>query len=106
MKIIITEEQKKKLFIPRKLSGNDSRYTEWNNKQPMVDGVQINQYDSDGNKQGFWDQPYNFTINEKKLTSKGNYTNGKKDGIWIISYPNGNIYLTSKFKDGKRQYGI
>jgi hypothetical protein len=29
-----SEQPKKKLFIPRKLSGEDNRYTEWNNKQP------------------------------------------------------------------------
>lgn len=35
MKIIITEEQKKKLFIPRKLNKDDSRYSDYNNKQTI-----------------------------------------------------------------------
>ena len=105
MKIIITEEQKKKLFIPRKLDSEDSRYTEWNNSQPIKDGIRINQYDHEGRKQGYWVELYNFPINEKKLTVKGNYINGKKDGYFIIYYPSGTVYLKSFFKDGKRQYG-
>ena len=45
MKIIITEEQKKKLFIPRKLFGEDSRWVDWNKVQSIKDGIRINQYD-------------------------------------------------------------
>jgi len=56
MKIIITEEQKKKLFIPRRLSGEDSRWVQWNKYQPIVDGVQINQYTHDGKKEGYWEE--------------------------------------------------
>jgi hypothetical protein len=44
----------KKLFIPRKLSDDDSRYSDWNGVQPLIDGVRINQYDMEGRKQGIW----------------------------------------------------
>lgn len=49
----------KKLFIPRKLSDNDSRYSDWNNSQPIKDGKRINQYDSEGRKQGYWEYYWN-----------------------------------------------
>ena len=43
---------KKKLFIPRKI---DERLVDWNNMQPIIDGVQINQYDiKTGNPTGRW----------------------------------------------------
>ena len=61
MRIIITEEQKKKLFIPRKLSDDDSIYSEWNNKQPMVDGDIINIINKINNK-GY------SSLNEKERT--------------------------------------
>ena len=50
MKIIITEEQKKNLFKVRNLD----RWDKWNSKQPIVDGVKINQYNEDGKKIGLW----------------------------------------------------
>ena len=56
MRILITEDQKNKLFIPRKLSPDDNRYSEWNNSQPIIDGKRINQYDSEGRKQGIWEE--------------------------------------------------
>jgi hypothetical protein len=59
---------KDKLFIPRKLNADDSRYTEWNNSQPIKDGVRINQYDYEGNNHGYWEYYY-----YGKLYFKGNY---------------------------------
>jgi antitoxin component YwqK of YwqJK toxin-antitoxin module len=104
MRIIITEEQKKKLFIPRKLSDDDSRYSEWNNKQPIVDGKRINQYDGEGNKIGYWEEYYD----NDKLESKGNYVNGKKEGYWEEEYDYGEVnakgnYINDK-KDGYWEY--
>ena len=78
MKIIITEEQKKKLFIPRDLSGENSRWNIWNKEQPIKDGIRINQYTHDGIKTGYWEYYYL----KGQLDSKGNYINGKKDGYW------------------------
>jgi hypothetical protein len=99
MKIIITEEQNKKLFIPRKLSSNDSRYSEWNNSQPMVDGVRINQYDYEGNKEGYWEE-YRSNGN---LWVKGSYVNGKEDGYWEVYYDNGRLMSKGNYKDGDRE---
>ena len=95
MKIIITEEQKKKLFIPRKLSGDDSRYSEWNKEQPIKDGVRINQYDPEGNKIGYWENYYK----NGKIQTKGNYINGKREGIWEIYFDNGQLYCKCNFKN-------
>jgi antitoxin component YwqK of YwqJK toxin-antitoxin module len=97
MKIIITEEQKKKLFIPRKLSDDDSRYAEWNNKQPIVDGRRINQYDSEGRKQGLW---YAYHDNGK-LYSKGKYKNGLMNGYWEYYENNGDLWVTGDYKNNK-----
>jgi hypothetical protein len=95
MKIIITEEQKKKLFIPRKLSDDDSRYSEWNNKQPIKDGVRINQYDGEGRKQGIWEY-----YEDGKLYSKGNYINGLREGIWETYYDNDQLKRKGTYKNG------
>ncbi len=71
-----------KLFIPRKISGEGSRWFDWNKEQPIVDGVQINQYDMEGRKQGYWEDYFN----NGKLYSKGNYVNGKEEGVWEWYY--------------------
>jgi antitoxin component YwqK of YwqJK toxin-antitoxin module len=86
MKINITEEQKKKLFIPRKLSGEDSRWADWNKDQPLKGGVRINQYDiNTGKKEGYWEK---YRKNGQ-LEAKGLYKNGLRNGIWEEYYPNG-----------------
>jgi antitoxin component YwqK of YwqJK toxin-antitoxin module len=99
MKIIITEEQKKKLFIPRKLSDNDSRYSDWNNKQPIIDGKRINQLTAEGRKQGYWE----YYHNNGKLNIKGSYIKGKKDGIWEEYHNNGVLESKGNYVNGKRE---
>ena len=42
---------KENLFKPRNL---ESRYDVWNKEQPIIDGVQINQYNKDGQRTGRW----------------------------------------------------
>ena len=98
MKIIITEEQKKKLFIPRKLSSDDSRYSDWNNSQPIKDGVRINQYDPEGRKTGYWEEYWD----NGALDRKGSYINGLMDGMWEIYYIDGELYSRGSYKDGER----
>jgi hypothetical protein len=71
MKIIITEEQKNKLFIPRKLTGENSRWSEWNKTQPdiTINGqyYELNRYDLDGNKIGIWlNDPTSIMVNYNK----------------------------------------
>ena len=71
---------KQKLFVPRNLSGENSRWFEWNKNQPIVDGVRINQYSHDELKIGYW---------EELIGSKfeiGNYNEiGEKIGKWTYS---------------------
>jgi hypothetical protein len=64
--------KKKKLFIPRKLSGEDSRYKRWNKEQPIKEGKAINQYTHDGKKIGYWEGD-SF---KGKLLGYGNFNNG------------------------------
>jgi len=98
MRIIITEEQKKKLFIPRKLSGEDSRWSEWNKEQPIIDGVKTNQYNiNTGKKEGYW-ETYDRDGN---LASKGNYVDGKADGYWEWYHENGKLYEKGHYKNGE-----
>jgi antitoxin component YwqK of YwqJK toxin-antitoxin module len=113
MKIIITEEQKKKLFIPiteseeskkgklfipRRLSGENSRFIQWNKEQPIVDGVQINQYTHDGKKTGIWEEYFP----NGQLSSKGLYENNKKTGVWESYHYNGQLESKGLYKDGNR----
>lgn len=116
MRIIITEEQKKKLFIPRKLSDEDSRYTEWNNSQPVIDGIKINQYDIDGRKTGYWetdnergvykngieDGPWKTYHENGQLQRNGSYINGKRDGYWETYHENGNLAGKGSYIDDKK----
>ena len=99
MRIIITEEQKNKLFIPRKLSGEGSRWSDWNNQQPIVDGIRINQYDPEGNKTGYWETYYN----NGKIHSKGNYINGKREGIWECYWSDDKLWFKGNYINDKRE---
>jgi antitoxin component YwqK of YwqJK toxin-antitoxin module len=92
----ITEN--KKLFIPRKLSDNDSRYTEHNNAQPIKDGIRINQYDIDGNKTGYWEEYHD----NGNLWYKGSYKDGEMDGYWVWYHSNGKLDSKGNYVDGER----
>ena len=84
MRIIITEEQKNKLFIPRRLSGENSKWLEWNNHQPVkvIDGeeIKINQKNSDGLKQGVWEE---YAPNGE-IFAVGPYIDNEKNGEWKV----------------------
>jgi antitoxin component YwqK of YwqJK toxin-antitoxin module len=93
-----SEQPKKgKLFIPKRLSGENSRFIQWNKEQPIVDGVQINQYTHDGKKEGIWERYYD----NGQLSSKVSYKDGKQNGIWERYYDNGQLDMRGSFKDGK-----
>ena len=94
----MSDINKKKLFIPRKLSDDDSRYSEWNNSQKTVDGKRINQFDSEGRKQGIWEQYYD----NGDLSVKGGYINGEMDGYWEFYWENGKISSKGSFINGDR----
>jgi hypothetical protein len=91
----MSENKKKKLFIPRKLSGENSRFIQWNKEQPIVNGVQINQYTHDGKKTGIWEEYYS----NGQLESKGSYKNGLRYGIWEEYYINGNLEFKGLYKN-------
>ena len=93
-----SEQSKKgKLFIPRRLSGENSRFIQWNKEQPIVDGERINQFTHNGKKTGIWEEYWN----NGQLYSKGLYKDNKKDGIWETYYSNGQLKSKFSYKDGK-----
>jgi antitoxin component YwqK of YwqJK toxin-antitoxin module/GH24 family phage-related lysozyme (muramidase) len=94
-----SEESKKgKLFIPRRLSGENSRFIQWNKEQPIVDGERINQYTHDGKKTGIWGEYYD----NDQLWSKGSYKDDKEEGIWEYYYSNGLLRSKGLYKNGKQ----
>ena len=65
----------------------------------IYNGDTINRIDLQGRRQGLWiffNQDY-----KNKIVQKGYYKDGKKQGQWIIYYPNGNIKSKITFKDNK-----
>ena len=94
MKIIITEDQQKNLFKPRNL---ESRYDKWNSEQPIVDGKPINQYDSEGKKQGNWVESLEDMLYDYVITP---YLNGEKHGVEKY-YIGDEVYSTEKWVNGK-----
>ena len=104
MKIIITEEQKKKLFIPRNLSNDENnRFIQWNKEQPIKDGIRINQYDYNGIKQGYWESYYFIGDgNRVRILKKGNYKGGYMVGVWDEFYDNGQLRSSIYYVNGKK----
>ena len=92
---------KNKLFIPRKLSNDDSRYAEWNNQQPIKDGKRINQYDPEGNKTGYWEEYYY----DGTLEFKGSYKNKKLIGEWKDYFLTGELNQISFYSNTGRKIG-
>jgi antitoxin component YwqK of YwqJK toxin-antitoxin module len=100
----INENQKKgKLFIPRRISGEGSRWSDWNNSQPIIDGKRINQYDSEGNKTGYWES-YHFIGdgNRVRVLNKGDYLDGYRVGVWDEYYDNGQLRSSINYVGGKK----
>jgi antitoxin component YwqK of YwqJK toxin-antitoxin module len=92
-----SEESKKgKLFIPRRLSGENSRFIQWNKEQPIVDGERINQFTLNGKKEGLW-----VEFEKNKITSRIEYKNGLWGGVYQTFYLNGQIQYDGQTKDGE-----
>ena len=92
-----TLDEGKKLFIPRRISGEDSRWVEWNKEQPEIDGVKINQYDiNTGEREGMW-----FEYLGGKIVSKKEYKNGEEEGIYQVFYENGQIQYDGQTKNNE-----
>jgi antitoxin component YwqK of YwqJK toxin-antitoxin module len=92
-----TLDEGKKLFVPRRISGEDSRWVEWNKDQPEIDGVKINQYDiNTGGREGMW-----FEYLDGKIVSKKEYKNGEYDGIYQVFYEDGQIQYDGQTKNNE-----
>ena len=92
-----TLDEGKKLFVPRRISGEDSRWVEWNKEQPEIDGVKINQYDiNTGEREGMW-----FEYLGGKIVSKKEYKNGEEEGIYQVFYENGQIQYDGQTKNNE-----
>jgi hypothetical protein len=110
MRIIITEEQSKKLFIPRKISGEGSRWSDWNKTQSNITinghSYNINQYDLNGNKIDLWlNDPSSIIVNYNntkeflsgifnKLKLKGEYYVIGNDLYMKQDLINGDIWVS------------
>lgn len=57
---------------------------------------QINQYNSNGKKHGYWEEVWEFFL----VTSKGHYENGIENGYWEFFYPNGNLFSKGNIVNG------
>ena len=57
--------------------------------------IEINKIDVNGKKQGYWDELFIDNIK-----SKGNYINGKKDGLWVFYDNKNKITSIQSFKNG------
>jgi len=109
MKIIITEEQKKKLFVPRRLSGEDSRWAIWNKEQPYItiddQTLKINQYDLNGKKIGLWvENPE--TIERLYIKTKP-FMKNIFDNLEVFKKPNYTNYMIGDdiyFHDPKNEF--
>jgi hypothetical protein len=66
----------RKLFIPRRLGKDDpnNRFLSWNKEQKFVDGIQINQFNLSGKKQGYWEA----FKEEQLIIEEGYYINDVK----------------------------
>ena len=76
-------------------------------EKPLKDGVEINQYDAEGRKQGYWEEYVeDLTVWDEPETEflfKGSYKDGKKDGYWEMYYPgDSQIMEKGNYKDGKK----
>ena len=81
------------LFIPRRLSGEGSRWAMWNNEQPKKNGTKINQYDIyTGNKEGYWEEYFGL-----RLLGQGYFVKGFSDD-WVdhLSYKFDSILVSKK----------
>ena len=76
-------------------------YAQWKSFK-IYEGDTINKIDNFGNKQGLW-----IFFNEEYangVVQKGYYKDGKKDGEWIVYYPNGKIKSKAIYRNN-RIYG-
>ncbi len=66
--------------------------------------VQINKYDSNGNKTGYWEEHFvylNKKLNIEHGTEKGKYSNGKREGLWNSFLNDESLYKQTNFINGE-----
>ena len=68
----------------------------------MKKNKQINQINSQGNQEGYWEDYYS----NGQLWYKGHYVNGKKEGYWEWYYFNGQLWWKGHFVRGEEIRGI
>ena len=95
---------KKKLFIPRRQSGENSKWNTWNKEQPIknIDGkeIRINQYNIDtGLKEGYWEE---YHPENNQLFRNGWFKDNKENGVWESYYINGQLHTKGEYKNGLR----
>ena len=61
-----------------------------------MDVKQINQFNSQGNREGYWEEYYD----NGQLSSKGHYVNGRREGFWEDYYDNGQLAHKGHFVNG------
>lgn len=93
-------DNKKKLFVPRGLSGENSRWLQWNKEQPKINGKPINQYTHDGTPVGYWK---NYSDDDGVIIGKGMFINGKKHGLWHEYWGNRNLAGKGLYINGKEE---
>ena len=67
-----------------------------------MDVKQINQYNSQGNREGYWE----WYFKNGQLMCKGHYVNGKEEGYWEWYYDNGQLSFKSHYVRGEQVRGI
>ena len=90
-------DAKKKLFIPRNISGENNRWAIWNKEQPIVDEKRINQFNvNTGRKDGLW-----VEYDKDQIKSKIGYNDGEDEGIYQMFHPNGKIQFDGQTKNNE-----
>jgi antitoxin component YwqK of YwqJK toxin-antitoxin module len=90
-------DAKKKLFIPRNISGENNRWAIWNKEQPIVDEKRINQFNvNTGRKDGLW-----VEYDKDQIKSKIGYNDGEYEGIYQTFYLNGKIQFDGQTKNNE-----
>ncbi|MCQ2973660.1 MAG: hypothetical protein MJ211_02475 [Bacteroidales bacterium] len=68
--------------------------------QEIIDGQVVNKTDENHLKQGLWILFYDS--DKKQISSKGNYVDNRKQGVWTEYYRNGNMKSSITYKDNNQ----
>ena len=65
----------------------------------MKKNKQINQYNSQGNREGYWEETCGIT----NILYKGHYVNGFREGYWEQYWANGQLMNKGRYVRGWRE---